>query len=101
VSGNAYYMPQIDVLTHSRLELTHEHIVLLNERIAEFRAADLVARKDIIEKATDLIQRHWREDATFDRDEIKSVSALLAALEIFNFSSPVFSACSPVPVRQH
>jgi hypothetical protein len=78
--ANAYYLPQIDILTRSRpeLSLTDEHIDVLNEHIAEFRAADLTVRYDIIERATGRIQRRWTEREKFDRNGMESVSALLA-----------------------
>jgi hypothetical protein len=78
---NASYLPPIDILTHSRpeLSLTDEHIDILNEHIAEFRAADLPTRYDIVERATGRIQRRWTERETFDKDGMESVSALLAS----------------------
>jgi hypothetical protein len=62
--------------------LTAEHISILDKRVAEFRSADLAARKDIIEEVADRIKRGWNEKVEFDRETIEAVSALSATWAI-------------------
>jgi len=88
-------MPQIEDITFSRpeLTLTDEHISIVNDRLAEFKAADLEARNRIIQKAAERIKRGWNEEVAFDRERIEGVSAFSAASCALNFSYAIPSAC--------
>ena len=55
------------------MELTDEHMSMLERYSAKFIQANTADREKIITKAADIIQRTWREDTEFDRDMAISV----------------------------
>ena len=55
------------------MELTDEHMSMLERYSAKFIQANTVDREKIITKAADNIQRTWQEDTEFSRETAISV----------------------------
>jgi len=55
------------------MELTDEHVGMLERYSAKFIQANTADREKIITKVADNIQRTWQEDTEFDRDTAISV----------------------------
>ncbi|KAH9016604.1 hypothetical protein EDB84DRAFT_1567173 [Lactarius hengduanensis] len=53
--------------------LTDEQVSMLQKHVAEFRAADAVARSIMIQDLVGRIETSWQQDADFDREDVETL----------------------------
>lgn len=78
------------------IELTDEHMDILEKHAPKFKAAKVERREKIIKKVASQIKKAWPEDMGFDKDRVVAVSDLSGKLH----HSQIFSAYPQAPVWQ-
>jgi len=78
------------------IELTEEHMGILEKHAPKFKAAKAKRWEKIVKKVAGQIEKTWPEDTGFDKDTVITVSDLSGKLD----RSQIFLAYPKAPVWQ-